>query len=353
MDIDKIRDSIDQLDGQILSLLNQRAELALQIAQLKQQQGQEPFVPAREREVFDQMVAQNPGPLSKEAVIAIYREIIATMRALEKSLTVAYLGPPGTFSHLATLNKFGSLANHQPRDSISDVFGEVEAGRADYGVVPIENSTEGVEYHTLDRLAESSLQVSAEVYVDIEHHLLSKGDLDSIQRIYSHSQALSQCRTWLKTNLPNAELVEVASTARAAQLAAEDANCAAIGSRLASDLYQLNRVRERIEDYHYNRTRFLIIGTTQSPSSSKDKTSIMFSVKHEAGSLVRALGGLGKHDINMTMIESRPTRQTPWEYVFFIDFQGHAQDPQVAKALSQFKEQCLFLRVLGSYPEAE
>jgi chorismate mutase/prephenate dehydratase len=353
MTIEKNRQEIDRLDAQILDLLNRRAKAALEIGKAKKKQAADAFVPWRERQVLERLAKRNKGPLSDAAVLSIYRQIIAASRQLLGPTKVAYFGPQGTFTHIAALQKFGELADLRPIDSIADVFAEVEKGNADYGVVPMENSTEGVIRPTLDMFVESSLSICAEIYLDIAQHLLSNSPFEQITRIYSMPQPFAQCRTWIKTNLPRAELVEVASTAKAAQIAAKEPGAAAIGTDLAARLYKLKIVREHIEDTSSNRTRFLVIGQAESRPSGKDKTSIMFSVKHQAGALYRTLAVLDKYDINMTMIESRPTRQKPWEYIFFVDFLGHQDEPRVAKALEHLREGSLFLRVLGSYPEAE
>jgi len=353
MTIEEQRREIDRIDAQILELLSQRAQAALEIGKAKKRQATDTFVPARERQVLDRVRKKNKGPFSDEAILGIYRQIIAASRQLSGPTRVAYLGPEGTFTHVAVLQKFGEIADLSPMESIADIFAEVEKGNAEFGVVPIENSTEGVVRPTLDMFVESGLSICAEVYLDVAQHLLSKSAFEEITRIYSMPQPFAQCRTWIKTNLPRAELVEVASTARAAQIAAGEPGSAAIGTDLSARLYKLKIVREHVEDSTANRTRFLVIGQAESRTSGKDKTSIMFSVRHEAGALYKALGVLDKYDINMTMIESRPTRQKPWEYIFFVDFLGHQSEPPVAKALERLREGSLFLRVLGSYPEAE
>ncbi|UCH33481.1 MAG: prephenate dehydratase [Armatimonadota bacterium] len=354
MTIERDRAAIDKIDDQILALLNQRAKLAAKIGAKKRRSAKARFSPARERQIFDRLVAANAGPLPDDALVGIYREIIAANRQLEMPATVAYLGPAGTFTHMAVLRKFGARAQARPADSIPDVFREVEKGVATFGVVPMENSTEGVINDTLDMFAESSLDICAETYLDVDHYLLARSSIEEITRIYSMRQPLAQCRVWIKTNLPRAELQEVASTARAAEFAAKEPSSAAIGTRLAAGLYDLTIIGERIQDSPHNRTRFLVVGQAAAAEpSGRDKTSIMFSVRHQAGSLYRALAVLDKYDINMTMIESRPTKQTPWEYVFFVDVQGHISEPAVARALDMLGEQTLFVRVLGSYPEAE
>jgi chorismate mutase/prephenate dehydratase len=354
MSIERERAVIDRIDDQVLALLNERAKIALAIGRQKRRRAKDLFSPARERQIFDRLIAANPGPLPDAGLINIYREIIAVHRQLEMPATIAYLGPAGTFTHIAVLRKFGAGAKASAAESIADVFTQVEKGVATFGVVPMENSTEGVINDTLDMFAESSLDICAEIYLDVDLYLLSRSDMAQVTRIYSMRQPLAQCRVWLKTNLPRAEVQEVSSTSRAAQLAAEEPGAAAVGTILAAEMYGLNTIGEKIQDLPYNRTRFLVIGRAREQErSGRDKTSIMFSVRHEAGALFRSLAVLDKYDINMTMIESRPTKKTPWEYVFFVDVQGHVSDAPIARALEHLREATLFMRVLGSYPEAE
>jgi len=354
MNIERERAAIDTIDDQILALLNERAKLVVAIGREKRRRAKSQFSPARERQIFDRLLAANPGPLPAEGLVSIYREIIAVHRQLEMPATIAYLGPAGTFTHMAVLRKFGAQAQATAVDSIAEIFTQVEKDAAAFGLVPMENSTEGVINDTLDMFVESSLDICAEIYLDIDQYLVSRSPIEQVTRIYSMRQPLAQCRVWIKTNLPRAEIQEVASTSRAAQLAAEEPGAAAIATELAAGLYDLNVIGEKIQDSPYNRTRFLVVGRAPEPErSGHDKTSIMFSVHHEAGALYSALAVLDKYDINMTMIESRPTKKTPWEYIFFVDFQGHISDPPVQRALGKLREATLFMRVLGSYPEAE
>jgi chorismate mutase / prephenate dehydratase len=353
MSLDELRGKIDAIDEKILALLSERGKTAKAIAALKLRANASPFVPSRERQVFERILQQNPGPISNESLQEIYEQIIAACRLLEAPLSVAYLGPPGTFSHLAASNKFSREANLQAFGAIEDVFSEVEHKRADFGVVPVENSAAGVERTTLDRFVNSLVKIYAESYVEVRNHLLSKSPLEEIRRVLSHPQPLLQCREWLRANLPRVETVEVSSTARAAQLAAEEAGAAAIGTELAASLYGLPIVASGIQDRPDNRTRFLILGLEEAAPSGKDKTSLMFSVHHRSGALWEILGILQRHGINLTMIESRPTKQTPWQYVFFVDVQGHERQAPLAEALRELGEHTVFLKVLGSYPEAE
>ena len=354
MGINELRKEIDGLDQQLVELLNKRAEIALEIGKHKQQAKKNFFAPERERQVMTRITSLNKGPMPNTAIRAVYREIISASRALEQPITIAYWGPPATNTHMASILKFGSSCTFMPMDTIPDVFSEVERQRADFGVVPIENSTEGVINHTLDTFLESNLKICSEVYLPITHNLLSKASsLKEIKRVYSIPTAAAQCRNWLRTNLHDVEIVDVSTTAKGAQLCAEEPTSAAIATSLAAEVYELSLLAEHIEDNPQNRTRFLVVGLNEPSPCGKDKTSVMFSVSHKSGSLFRAMSAFEKYDINLTMIESRPTKLTPWEYVFFIDCQGHIKDASVQKALTALQEHALFVTVLGSYPEAE
>jgi chorismate mutase/prephenate dehydratase len=358
--IDGLRREIDALDVQMLDLLNRRAGLALEIGHLKSAQSgeNEPprpiYVPEREKAVFMRLAERNKGPLDDDAVRSIYREVISACRALEKPLRVAYFGPPATYTHMAAMRKFGGSTHFLPRRVISEVVHAVETGEADYGVVPVENSTAGVVESTLDVFTTTDVKICSEVYVTIHHNLLSKAKaLGKVRKVYSHPQATAQCRQWLAIHLPEAEIIEASSTAQGARQAAEDTEAATIAGRAAADEYGLNLLFENIEDNPRNRTRFLVVGMNRPARTGHDKTSLMLSVRHEAGALYKALSAFQKHGINLTMIESRPTRQTPWEYLFFMDVQGYATDPPLATALAELEAGSLFVRNLGSYPEAE
>jgi len=350
--IQAIRWSLDQVDERIVDLLNQRAELARRIGVLKETFDSAAFVPARERAVLEHVAGASQGPLPNEAIRGIFQQIIAACRNLEQPVAVAYLGPAYTFSHPAAVQRFGATAALQPAESISEIIDRVEHGRVDYGVAPIENSTEGVVRETLDALYRSTLSIADEVNVPVRHALWGCGTLAQVTTVYSKDQALAQCRAWLRRHLPNAQPQEVTSTARGAELAAGHPEAAAICTALAGEHYGLTPLADRIEDSSDNRTRFCVVGPARSQPSGKDKTSIVFSVKHQAGSLNRVLQVLERHQINMTLIESRPTKEMPWEYVFYVDFQGHLSEPRVDAALGELRELCMFLRVLGSYPEA-
>ena len=358
--ISDLRRHIDEVDIQILDLVNRRANLAQQIGHRKAaESGQdEPprpiYVPEREKAVFQRLLDRNRGPLDNNAVRSIYREIISACRALEKPLRVAYYGPPATYTHMAAMLKFGGSTQFVPQRVIREVIQAVETGQADYGVVPVENSTAGVVESTLDVFAGTDVKVCSEIYVPIHHNLLSKAQrLDSIERLYTHPQATAQCRGWLSVHMPHAEIIEATSTAQGATQAAQDPTAGTIASRAAADEYGLNILSENIEDNPRNRTRFLVVGMNRPERTGHDKTSLMLSVKHESGALYRALSAFDRHAINMTMIESRPTKQTPWEYLFFIDVQGYATDLPLAAAIAELEAHSLFVRILGSYPEAE
>jgi chorismate mutase/prephenate dehydratase len=353
MGLDEWRSRINDLDEKILKLLNQRAEAALRIGELKRRQELPYFVPERETEIVRRLLGLNPGPFPAEGIKAVWREILSASLALEHPLPVAYLGPPATFTHQAAVLRFGSSSTLVPVRSIPEVFDEVEHGRAEFGVVPVENSTEGSINVTLDRLLDSDLLITGEVLLDITHHLLGRApDLAAIRTVCSHPQALAQCRQWLASNLPSATLEEVSSTVTAAERAANDPTVAAVAGELAARLYALAVLRSRIEDNPANSTRFLVVGWRGMPLTGKDKTSILCSLKHEVGALSTFLEPFARHGLNLTKIESRPTKRRPWEYVFFVDFEGHLDTPPVQAVLSEVRQRCLFLKVLGSYPTA-
>lgn len=349
--VDALRKKIDQLDGKIVALLNERASLAQRIGQTKNRVREKVYVPNREKEIFQRISSLNRGPLRAEAVRAIYREILSASRSLEAPIKVAYFGPEATFTHMAAREKFGSSTVFIPLASIADIFQEVSQGRADYGVVPIENSTEGGVAHTLDLLVESDVRICAEVSLEVHHCLLSRsGRFEDMRRIVSHPQALAQCRRWLGSHCPHVEVEEVASTAQAAQMAAQDGALAAVASALAREVYGLELVKENIEDHVSNATRFVVIGEQEPQPSGDDKTSVAFSVKDEVGILHRMLDPFARSKINLTKIESRPLKHKPWEYLFFLDFEGHMKEPRIQRAIRKLEKSCTFLKILGSYP---
>jgi len=351
--IEQLRTMIDSIDDQVMQLLNQRARVVLDVGRLKSGSNMEFHVPGRERQIYERLLSSNPGPFPNDALRNIYREIISACLALESPMKVAFLGPKATFSHLATMQQFGLSAELVPMKSIPAVFEEVEKGKALYGVVPVENSTEGVISHTLDMFVDSSLKITAEILLEVHHDLLSRtGRMEDIKKVYSHVQPIAQCRRWLDANLPGIPLVDVASTAVAAQIASEDYSSAAIASELAASLYDLKEVRSRIEDQVNNITRFLVISRKGCDISGNDKTSVLFSVKDEPGILFRMLEPFAKRGINLSKIESRPFKQKAWEYIFFLDLFGHSSEPEVALALEELRGCCQFLKILGSYPRS-
>lgn len=354
MDISDVRKRIDEIDKKLVEMINERAECALEIGRLKNKGSKSIFAPEREVQVIGGVLRNNRGPLSDNAVTAVFREVISACRALEKPITVSYFGPAGSNTHIASILKFGDSTMFLPANTIPDVFSAVEHNEAHYGVVPVENSTEGIVNHTLDMFLLSELRICAEIYAPISHNLLSAGtDISQVKRIYSIGQAIAQCRNWLAANLPGVEVLEVSSTAKGAKMCEGYPASAAIASTLAAREYGLNVLAEGIEDNPHNRTRFLVIGNSKPQPSGKDKTSIVFSVPHKAGSLYTALKVFEDEKINLTMIESRPTKQMPWEYIFFIDCQGHEKQENMQRSLAKLSEMAMFVRVLGSYPEAE
>jgi chorismate mutase/prephenate dehydratase len=352
-----LRSQIDKLDLQIVKLVNERASLASEIGKAKNDQGSETFVPQREEEVLKNVVEANQkvkGPLDDETIRAVFREIMSGSRALQKVLKIAYLGPEYSFSHIAAVERFGQAVQFMSVDSITAVFEEVNRGHADYGVVPIDNSTDGRVTDTLDMFIRlPMLKIIAEVRLRVHHNLLANCEQPDIARVYSKPQALSQCRGWLAKNLPHARLADVTSTAVAAQLAQREPGAAAIASRQAAVRYGLRILFTDIEDVPNNETRFAVIGHQKAGKTGKDKTAVMFRVKHEAGSLVSALDIFRQNKINLTWIESFPARTPKPQYVFFIDFEGHSEDPKVARALKALQEQCEEVTVLGSFAVAD
>ncbi len=349
-----LRERIDQLDEKIQTLISERARCAQEIAAAKQLAGEDNFYrPEREVDVLRNVIARNNGPLSNEEMARLFREIMSACLALEMPMQIAFLGPEGTFTQAAARKHFGHSVHTAPLAGIDEVFREVESGAAHFGVVPIENSTEGVINHTLDLFVNSPLRICGEVELRIHHHLLGRGKaLKKPKRVLSHQQSLAQCREWLDAKLPGVERVAVASNAEAARLAARDASVVAIAGGSAAEIYGLNVLVSNIEDEPDNTTRFLVIGRLDPLPSGDDKTSLLVSGKNRAGSLMSLLAPLARHKINMTRIESRPARRGLWEYVFFVDIDGHMQDPALRKALAELEKEASFLKWLGSYPRA-
>jgi chorismate mutase/prephenate dehydratase len=354
MDLDSLRQAIDALDDRLLELLNERAKLVADVATLKEQMQVPFYVPSRERAIVSRLTAANPGPFPNEGLRVVLQEVFSACLSLEKTVRVAYLGPEATFTHMAVKRQFGMSARAIPVGTIAGVFEEVERGGADFGVVPVENSTEGVVNHTLDSFLVSELKISAEIVLSVSQCLLGRAgeELGAIDRVYSHPQALAQCRRWLASNLPRAALVEAPSTSEAARLVAGDARGAAVGSDLAARVNDLVVLRRHISDLAQNVTRFLVIGRSQAAATGNDRTSILLELRDEPGILFRVLEPLSRMGVNMSKIESRPSRRRPWEYVFFIDVDGHQSEKKVADAVAEVSPACTSLKVLGSYPKA-
>jgi chorismate mutase / prephenate dehydratase len=352
--LEELRKAIDELDDRILELLNARAALAIEVGRIKKRNNTELHVPSREKAITERLTANNPGPFPNESLKVILREIFSASLSLEKPLKAAYMGPEASFSHLAAMQQFGNSATLVPVNSIKEVFAEVERGLADYGVVPIENSIEGIIGQTLDLLMESPLRISAEMMVPVRLNLMNRtGDVSDVKGIYSHPQPLAQSRNWLESNMKGVPVFDVSSTTKAAKMAAADKSVAAVASALAAELYGLRVIKGRIEDNVNNYTRFLVVARSSPLRSGQDKTSILFSVKDAPGALYRMLRPFAKRGINLTKIESRPSRKKPWEYHFFVDMLGHAEDAPVSEAIEELGKSCIFLKVLGSYPVAE
>lgn len=354
--LESLRNQIDALDEQLQTLLNQRASLAQEVANVKLAEDSDAvfYRPEREAQVLRTVKERNQGPLDAEVVARLFREVMSACLALEKQMQIAFLGPEGTFTHQAVLKHFGHGVEAVPMGAIDEVFREVEAGAVSYGIVPVENSTEGVVNHTLDTFMSSSLKICGEVELRIHHHLMvgPNTQRNKISRIYSHQQTLAQCRKWLDANMPSVERVAVSSNAQAAKRLKDEWNAAAIAGEMASELYRLDIIQNNIEDRPDNTTRFIIIGRQDTPPSGKDKTSLMISGKNKPGLLYNILEPFKRFGINLTRLESRPSRVEKWNYVFFIDFEGHRDDSQVDELLEALQAESLEVRFLGSYPKA-
>jgi len=348
------RERINQIDETILELLIERAQLAKKIGEIKKERGLQIHVPEREREILERLLEKNRGRFPEQALVRIFREIISACLSLEKPLRIGYLGPKATFTHQAALEHFGISAKYIPLGTIKDVFEEVERENIDYGVVPVENTIEGVVNYTLDMfLTMPSVKIVGEIIIPVAQHLLSLAeDLGEIKRVYSHPHALAQARHWLDKYLPHAQRIEVESTAKAAEMALEDEQAAAIASEAAARVYNLNILARNIQENLNNYTRFLIIGKKELKRTGKDKTSLLFAVKDEAGALYKALEPFYKHNVNLTKIESRPSKEKSWDYVFFVDLEGHKDDEKVKSAIEELKKRAKMVRILGSYPSA-
>ena len=349
----QIRARIDVLDQRLLKLLSARARLAQHIGKLKDLKDGTAYRPEREAQILRGVIAANRGPLTDAALARLFTEVMSACRALEDSMKVAYLGPQGTFSQEAAVKQFGGSASLSPCTSIDEVFRQVETGTVGYGVVPVENSTEGAIGRTLDLLLSTPAKVCSEVMLPIRQCLMSKsGKLADIRKVVSHTQSLAQCQQWLARSLPRTERAAVVSNAEAARLAARDRHAAAIGPRMAAELYGLKLVARNIEDEAKNTTRFLVIAQHDAAPSGKDKSSLILSTRNVPGAMHELLTPLAANHVSMTRLESRPSRAGMWEYVFYVDIEGHQQDPNVTRALAELKQKASFLKNLGSYPAA-
>ncbi len=355
--LDQLRKRIDVLDEQIQTLLNERASCAQQVAEAKRAEDASTTVfyrPEREAEVLRRVRERNAGPLSGDEMTRLFREIMSACLALEQPLMVAYLGPEGTYTQEAALKHFGHSIQLRSLSAIDEIFREVEAGSADFGVVPVENSSEGAINHTLDMFIRSPLKICGDVELRIHHQLIGKAEgLDAVKSVHAHQQSLAQCREWLDANLPGVERIAVSSNAEAAGQASKDKTVAAIASEAAAQTYGLDILAANIEDDPNNTTRFLIIGDHLVGRSGKDKTSLMVMLHNKAGALYSLLEPVSRHGVSMTKIESRPSRQSKWDYVFFVDVDGHCEDENVAAALAELEARASMLKVLGSYPRCE
>jgi chorismate mutase / prephenate dehydratase len=348
-----VRDEIDGIDAQLLDLLNRRARCAQRVGEIKSGHGEEGFIyrPEREAQILRRIQEINPGPLTSESVTWFFREVMSACLSLEQALGVAFLGPYGTFSESAATKHFGHAARLLPQTSIDDVFREVESAHADHAVVPIENSTEGAIGRTLDLLMSTPLKICGEVVLRIHQHLLSQEtSLSTITRVYSHAQSLAQCHEWLNRSLPNAQRIPMGSNAQAAQFASAEPGSAAIAGEAAAERYQLPKLECNIEDEPNNTTRFVVLGRQESGPSGRDKTSLIMSVPNRTGALSTLLAPFSDAGVSMTRLESRPARHTLWEYVFFVDVEGHRSEPALAQALAELGRRAAYLKVLGSYP---
>jgi chorismate mutase/prephenate dehydratase len=358
VNIPEHRKAIDRLDAHIVRLLNERTKQVLAIGNIKLKAGEEIYAPHRERAVFERICRLNQGPMTNDQLRTVYREIMSSALALEKTMTIAYLGPEATFTHQAAIQKFGSSLNYTPQKTIADVFSEVSRNRADYAVVPVENTTEGIVTHTLDMFVDSELKIVSQIVLPIQYCLAARCKLENIRRLYVHPQALGQCRSWVQKNLPRAEILETSSNARSAELVAHTAgktvrNAAAITGLLAAEKYGLRVLEQDIQDNASNATRFLVLGRQCSPPTGNDRTSLMVSILDKVGALHHTLAAFRRCKINMTKIESRPSKRKAWEYFFFIDCDGHVQDRKLAKAIGLLERESSYVKILGSYPNTE
>ena len=351
--IEELRKKIDELDDRIVDLLNERARIVIEVGDIKKSEKLDFHAPARERQILERLLSRNKGPFPSDTLKAVYREILSSSLSLERPLRVAYLGPRATFTHMAGMQQFGLVAQYLPAETIKDVFSEVERGRADFGVVPVENSTEGVVNYTLDTFIDSDLKIYAEIMLEVSQNLMNKsGKIGDITRVYTHPQVPGQCREWMEKNLAGIPVLNAPSTAKAAEMAADDPTAGAIASEMAAVLYGLQIVGKSIQDNTNNYTRFLVIAAKSPRKTGRDKTSIMFSIKDKVGALYTMLAPFAEAGINLTRLDARPSGRKVWDYVFFLDMVGHIEEESVANAIEQLKKDCLFLKVLGSYPRS-
>ena len=354
MNLDDIRKHIDAIDHQLLDLLSQRADLVHEVGVVKKRDGLQIYAPEREQALLTRLIEMNQGRLPEKSIRAIYREIMSAALALEDHLRIAYLGPEGTWTHQAAIKKFGHSVDYLPQANFAEVFDLVTRRKASYGVVPIENSTEGAVSHTLDLFVDSPLHICSQILMRIENGLMAAIPREQIKTLYSHPQVFGQCRAWILKNFPHADLVEVSSTTKAAEIARDRAaeGAAALGGALAAGMYGLNLLDDAIQDRATNTTRFLVIGEKTCPPTGNDRTSILFAIHDRPGSLVNALKAFDEFHINMSKIESRPSKRRDWEYIFYVDLAGHCEDPGVANALAELGKHCSLVKLLGSYPDS-
>ena len=352
MAIEELRKRIDELDHQLVKLLNERARVVVDIGNLKNKSGGQIYAPDREKQVFAQIAKINEGPLPDKCLVAIWRELMSGSFALERPLRIGYLGPGGSFSHTAAMLKFGQSVEYESLADITSVFDEVSKGHCDLGLVPIENTTGGGVIETLDALIESDVKVCSEVLLAVHHNLLANCPLDKVEKVYSKPEVFVQCRKWLSSAFKESKTIPVASSAKAVQMAADEQGAAAIGSKIAAEMYGLAIVCENIEDVANNVTRFLVISREDAKPTGEDKTAILFSTAHKAGALADVLEVFKRYGINLTNIESRPSKKRQWEYYFFMDFLGHRSDKHIQDGLEEACEHCIQLSILGSFPRA-
>ena len=352
MSLEELRKRIDELDFQLVKLLNERARVVVEIGKLKNKTDRPVYAPDREKDVFARIIKANEGPLPDKCLIAIWRELMSGSFVLERPLRIGYLGPAGSFSHNAAMLKFGQSVEYEPLTDIASIFDEVSKGHCDLGLAPVENTMGGGVIETLDALIDSDVKVCAEVLMAIHHNLLGNCSLQEVEKIYSKPEVFAQCRNWLSATFKGTQTIPVASTARAAQLAAEEPKAAAIGSTVAAELYGLRIICENVEDIANNVTRFLVISKEDARPTGEDKTAILFSTAHKAGALADVLDIFKRYGINLTNIESRPSRKRQWEYYFFVDFLGHRTEKHIQDGMEESRKHCLQLSILGSFPRA-